>query len=109
MRFQFFLLSILTLRLATGGIPKNIGPLLRWPVAIEFHRNGGIYLPNLFPTTVANGAKSKTYHPLIGRRKASGHGWGLGLLVRLPDLNAVIGTTGFGGLSLESIDGPKPP
>ena len=64
---------------------------------------------NLFPTTVANGAKSKTYHPLIGRRKASGHGLGLGLLARLPDLNAVIGTTGFGGLSLESIDDPKPP
>ena len=32
--------------------------------------------------------------------KASGHGLGLGLLVRLTDLNAVSGTTGFGGLSL---------
>ena len=32
--------------------------------------------------------------------RASGYGLDLGLLVRLPNLNAVIGTTGFDGLSL---------
>ena len=53
-----------------------------------------------FPPQLLMGLNLKRIAHLLADDKASGYGLDLGLLVHLPDLNAVIGATGFGGLSL---------